>query len=70
MLGRNEERDGEAGWLKKQLKSRVLQLGVGLEACFDPKTRQAIRNDQPKKKKSEKVKLPTYPQELGFSVHV
>ena len=49
----------------------MLLLGVGLEACFDPKKRQAIRNDQPKKikKKSEKVKLPTYPQELGFSVH-
>ena len=36
-------------------------LGGGLEAYFDPKKRQAIRIDQPKKIKNyEKVKLPPY----------
>ena len=45
-------------------------LGVGLEVCFDPKKWQAIRNDQPKNiENSEKVKLPTYPHVLGFSVN-
>ena len=40
----------------------VTQLGVGLEACFGPNKRQAIRTDQPKNiKNSEKVKLPPYP---------
>ena len=39
----------------------VLLLG-GMEAYFDPKKRQAVRIDQPKKmKNSEEVKLPPYP---------
>ena len=43
-------------------QATVILLGGGLEAYFDPKKRQAIRIDQPKKMKTwEKVKLPTYP---------
>ena len=49
----------------------LLQSGVGLEVCFDPKKRQAIRIDQPKKKKLVKVKLPPKPNYLvlGFSAN-
>ena len=47
---------------KIMTQATVILLGGGLEAYFDPKKRQAIRIDQPKKMKTwEKVKLPTYP---------
>ena len=44
------------------ITGRYSTVRGGWEACFDPKKRQAIRTDQPKKiQNSDKVKLPSYP---------